>query len=144
MSNPRGPPFPQKQAVMTSNPFQPLANAVQSPLRPARPDLVAPAASSTAPPGSDRVPSQVSSTKSKKKKSGHKKRRGRRKSFAILPEESHDEAAEPERTPQRPELYLQTSGNFSNTSIDSQALLDHRYVRKKRDSHLVVLSFHVC
>ncbi|KAH7368293.1 cora-like Mg2+ transporter [Plectosphaerella cucumerina] len=127
---------------MTSNPFQPLANAAQSPLRPARPDLVAPAASSTAPPGSDRAPSQVSSTKSKKKKSGHKKRRGRRKSFAILPEESHDEAAEPERTPQRPELYLQTSGNFSNTSIDSQTLLDHRDqqpMRIRRNSTLAAL-----
>lgn len=110
---------------MTSNPFQPLANVVQSPLR-ARPDLVAASASSPLPAGNDRAPSLASSTKSKKKKGGHKKRRGRRKSFAVLPEESHDEAVDTERLPQRPDLYLQTSGSFSNTSIDSQTLLDHR------------------
>lgn len=134
MSNPRGPPQPQKQSIMSSNPFQPLANVVQSPMRLARPDLAPASSSNPATPGNERAPSQASSTKSKKKKTSHKKRRGRRKSFAVLPEESHDEAIEPERTPHRPDLYLQTSGNFSNTSIDSQALLDHRYVSSPAQS----------
>lgn len=52
----------------------------------------------------------------------NKKKRNRRKSFAVLPEESHDEAPAP--TPDREGFYLRS--NLSNTSIESEELLDHR------------------
>ncbi|CAG9938219.1 unnamed protein product [Clonostachys rosea f. rosea IK726] len=54
---------------------------------------------------------------------GGKKKRQRRRSFAILDEDSnHSDADEPPRDG----LYQIRSANLSGTSIDSQALLDHR------------------
>lgn len=60
-----------------------------------------------------------------RKRKGHrggKKKRSRRKSFAILAEDSHDEAG-PSGSGL---LYQVPSANLSGTSIDSEALLDHR------------------
>lgn len=119
------PGFKQQQPSFTSNPFQPLANTAQSPGPKAeRPPLPGASASAAPVPGQETAkPVSISSSKSKKKRGSHKKKRGRRKSFAVLPEESHDEAP---LEPARPDLYLQTGRNLSNTSIESQALLDHR------------------
>lgn len=60
-----------------------------------------------------------------RKRKGHrggKKKRSRRKSFAILHEESHDEIGEASGEG----FYQLPTGNLSGTSIDSEALLDHR------------------
>ncbi|KAM0332382.1 hypothetical protein ACHAQA_002659 [Verticillium albo-atrum] len=114
---------------MSGNFFQPL----QSPMveRPP-PNPLGSATSAPAVPGSQ-------PTTRKKKRTG-KKKRGRRKSFAVLPEESHDEAEASTTTPAgRPDFYLQTR-NFSNASLDSQALLDHRDqqpLRPRRGSTMV-------
>lgn len=65
------------------------------------------------------------SQKQPRKRKGHrggKKKRSRRKSFAALAEDSHDEAG-----PSGPGLLYQVpKANLSSTSIDSEALLDHR------------------
>jgi magnesium transporter len=65
------------------------------------------------------------SQKQARKRKGHrggKKKRARRKSFAALAEDSHDEAG-----PSGPGLLYQVPrANLSGTSIDSEALLDHR------------------
>lgn len=82
-----------------------------------------PAASSStaaaAAPGAIRRPN----ARKRKGHRGGKKKRSRRKSFALLHEDSHDEldTDDPEG------FYQQPTGNLSGTSIDSEALLDHRY-----------------
>ncbi|CRK26699.1 hypothetical protein BN1723_013873 [Verticillium longisporum] len=101
---------------MNNNFFKPLQSpqVERPPPNPLNPVTSAPA-----------VPGSQQATRSKKKRTG-KKKRGRRKSFAVLPEESHDEAeASTAAVAARPEFYLQTR-NFSNASLDSQTLLDHR------------------
>jgi magnesium transporter len=65
------------------------------------------------------------SQKQPRKRKGHrggKKKRSRRKSFAALAEDSHDEAG-PSGSGL---LYQVPRANLSGTSIDSEALLDHR------------------
>jgi magnesium transporter len=60
-----------------------------------------------------------------KKRKGHrggKKKRSRRKSFAILHEDSHDELGESSGNG----FYKVAQASLSGTSIDSEALLDHR------------------
>lgn len=59
--------------------------------------------------------------KKKKNKGGRKSKRPRRKSFAALPE---DEGDRPTSSRQRDGFYLK--GNTSDTSLDSEVLLDHR------------------
>ncbi|RBQ93709.1 hypothetical protein VDGD_04252 [Verticillium dahliae] len=101
---------------MNNNFFKPLQSpqVERPPPSPLNPVTSAPA-----------VPGSQQATRSKKKRTG-KKKRGRRKSFAVLPEESHDEAeASTAPVAARPDFYLQTR-NFSNASLDSQTLLDHR------------------
>ncbi|KAL2757559.1 hypothetical protein ACRALDRAFT_2032434 [Sodiomyces alcalophilus JCM 7366] len=61
----------------------------------------------------------------KKKRSGRKKKRTRRKSFAVLPEDSHEEMPTADIESQRPDFYLQGE-DVSSTSIESRILLDHR------------------
>ncbi|KAL0938714.1 manganese resistance protein mnr2 [Colletotrichum truncatum] len=117
---------------MSGNPFQPLAAHLQTPTTPRR-QSNAPGSSSTAAPppvtpsgnvnGNDQNGQHSQPRRRKNHRGGAKKKRNRRKSFAVLPEESHDEA--PEATPERQEFYLHRS-NLSNTSIESEALLDHR------------------
>ncbi|KAK8925152.1 putative metal iontransporter [Metarhizium anisopliae] len=85
------------------------------------------------------------SQKQPRKRKGHrggKKKRSRRKSFAALAEDSHDEAG-----PSGPGLLYQVpKANLSSTSIDSEALLDHREqkpMRTRRSSTIAVSSpFH--
>ncbi len=62
--------------------------------------------------------------KKKKNKGGRKHKRPRRKSFAALPEEELEQAPRPTSSRDRDEFYLK--GNTSDTSLDSEALLDHR------------------
>ena len=60
-----------------------------------------------------------------KKKKGHrsgKKKRSRRKSFAVLHEDDHDEIDHTSGDG----LYRIPQASLSGTSIDSEALLDHR------------------
>ncbi|KHN96487.1 CorA family metal ion transporter [Metarhizium album ARSEF 1941] len=71
------------------------------------------------------------SQKHPRKRKGHrggKKKRSRRKSFAALTEDSHDEAG-PSRSGL---LYQVPEANLSGTSIDSEVLLDHREQRPMR------------
>ncbi|GAO19856.1 hypothetical protein UVI_02048980 [Ustilaginoidea virens] len=61
-----------------------------------------------------------------RKRKGHrggKKKRSRRKSFAALAEDSHDEGPGPSGSAM---VYQVPAANLSGTSIDSEALLDHR------------------
>ncbi|GKT75937.1 CorA-like Mg2+ transporter [Colletotrichum tofieldiae] len=117
---------------MSDNPFQPLAAHLQT-STPRRPSMN-PGSSSTAPPPLPVTPSNKANgddpngqhqqpRRRKNHRGGAKKKRNRRKSFAVLPEESHDEAAAP--APDREGFYRQRT-NLSNTSIESEALLDHR------------------
>ncbi|KAF6841486.1 CorA-like Mg2+ transporter [Colletotrichum plurivorum] len=117
---------------MSGNPFQPLTAQPSTP--PPRRQSNAPASSSRAPPpsttvtpsananGNDPNGHQSQPRRRKNHRGGAKKKRNRRKSFAVLPEESHDEAPAP--APDREEFYLRS--NLSNTSIESEELLDHR------------------
>ncbi|KXH50823.1 CorA-like Mg2+ transporter [Colletotrichum simmondsii] len=116
---------------MSGNPFQPLAAHLQTPT--SRRQSNTPGSSSTAPPppatpsshanGNDQNGQQQQPRRRKNHRGGAKKKRNRRKSFAVLAEESHDEA--PPTAPERDDFYRQRT-NLSNTSIDSQELLDHR------------------
>ncbi|OAA42602.1 CorA family metal ion transporter [Metarhizium rileyi] len=79
------------------------------------------------------------SQKQPRKRKGHrggKKKRSRRKSFAALTEDSHDEAPSGSGL-----LYQVPTASLSGTSIDSQALLDHREqkpLRTRRPSTITV------
>ncbi|KAG5927592.1 hypothetical protein E4U42_002053 [Claviceps africana] len=81
-----------------------------------------------------------------RKRKGHrggKKKRPRRKSFAALVEDSHDESPGPSASGM---VYQLPGAAFSDTSIDSVALLDHREqkpMRIRRPSTIAVSSsFH--
>ena len=106
---------------MPANRYNPLTGASRSsaPPPPPPPTSVPAGASSTGP----KPPGQKSSNRKRKGHRGGKKKRSRRKSFAILHEDSHDEGQSSVDG-----FYQQTQGNLSGTSIDSEALLDHRYV----------------
>ncbi|PHH88009.1 hypothetical protein CDD83_8132 [Cordyceps sp. RAO-2017] len=67
-------------------------------------------------------------TRKRKGHRGGKKKRSRRKSFAALTEDSHDDMHEPSADA----FYHMPSGHLSSTSIDSEALLDHREQRPMR------------
>ncbi|KFA80237.1 hypothetical protein S40288_04541 [Stachybotrys chartarum IBT 40288] len=84
----------------------------------------APANPSAPPSASDSTdPSHRPAHRKRKGHRGGKKKRSRRKSFALLDvDEGHDELeAEPSET-----FYRIPEGNLSETSIESEALLDHR------------------
>lgn len=88
---------------------------------------------------------QRSHTQPRKRKGhrGGKKKRSRRKSFAALTEDSHDEASGPSGSGM---AYQLPGASLSGTSIDSEALLDHRErkpMRIRRPSTIAVSSpFH--
>ncbi|TDZ12744.1 putative metal ion transporter [Colletotrichum spinosum] len=118
---------------MSANPYQSLPPHLQNPSTPRRQPNAPASSSSTAPPppvtpasananGND-PNGQHQPRRRKNHRGGAKKKRNRRKSFAVLAEESHDEAPEP--TTEREGFYRSRS-NLSNTSIESEALLDHR------------------
>lgn len=99
--------------MSSSNPFDPQGRAASS--------AAARAASS---PGPTSQPASLPQRPPKKRKGhrGGKKKRSRRKSFAILHEDSHDELGESSGNG----FYKVAQANLSGTSIDSEALLDHR------------------
>lgn len=83
---------------------------------------------------SSNAPSQAGqSSRAPRKRKNHrggKKKRSRRKSFAISQDDvPHDEDTiqDPALDAARQEFYRMHGRSFSNTSIDSEVLLDHRY-----------------
>lgn len=79
------------------------------------------------------VPGVQSTPAKKKKKRGGKKRRPRRQSFAAsgedgsgMPDINQTNLDEAPRGAARESFYRVQGGNLSNTSIESEALLDHR------------------
>lgn len=68
--------------------------------------------------------SQKQKPRKRKGHRGGKKKRLRRKSFAALTEDSHDERSGASRSG----LYQVPSASLSDASIDSEVLLDHRCV----------------
>lgn len=105
---------------MSTNRFNPLDGTVRAAME-------APTSAPTSAPGpatpkaSDQMPRPAA-----KKRKGHrggKKKRSRRKSFALLHEDSHDELDSNSGNG----FYQAASSNVSGTSLDSEALLDHRW-----------------
>ncbi|KJZ73621.1 hypothetical protein HIM_06954 [Hirsutella minnesotensis 3608] len=87
---------------------------------------VAAAAAAAAPPATDQKPR--AQPRKRKGHRGGKKKRTRRKSFAALHEDSHDEMHEDSGEG----FYKMPSSNLSGTSIESESLLDHREQRQMR------------
>jgi magnesium transporter len=92
--------------------------------------------------------SRSGSNKPKRKRNRHRKRRNRRQSF-LAPEDSQPDA--PPTVPENEALNVMVGnqgrprgstplyklgGNLSNTSLESEALLDHRYVYTPRSFRL--------
>ncbi|KAI1865484.1 hypothetical protein JX265_006370 [Neoarthrinium moseri] len=67
-----------------------------------------------------------SSSKKKKHRGGRKHRRPRRKSFAALQEDEGDSSVQGDNPEASHSGFYMQGRNLSNTSVDSQALLDHR------------------
>ncbi|RFU77732.1 magnesium transporter [Trichoderma arundinaceum] len=117
--------------MSSSNRFTALGH--ESPASAAR------AASSPGPGPTSQPASQPQERPPPKKRKGHRagrKKRSRRKSFAILHEDSHDELGESSGNG----FYKVAQANLSGTSIDSEALLDHREqhpMRVRRSSTIV-------
>lgn len=92
--------------------------------------MAAPASGFNVPGSSSGAPAGSSSTATRKKKSRagtRKKKRDRRKSFALTNDETeHDDGMSTSIAGQSQSFYGQRH-NLSNTSIDSETLLDHRY-----------------
>ncbi|KAI0136704.1 hypothetical protein BJ170DRAFT_677573 [Xylariales sp. AK1849] len=90
--------------------------------------------------GPSSAASSSQAPKKKKHRGGRKHRRPRRKSFATVPEDDGDDVPQPDKQDVSSGFYLQ-GRNLSNTSIDSEALLDHRAQsfgpRPRRPSALV-------
>ncbi|KAK8095746.1 CorA-like Mg2+ transporter [Apiospora kogelbergensis] len=123
----------------SGNPFAPLNQPKPTV---AGPSQATPAASSNVSPGSQ-VP------KKKKHRGGRKHRRPRRKSFAA-PADEEGGPSSPRRNgnespPTRPNDFYMRGRNLSNTSIESEALLDHREhpwgSRPRRPSTILAASF---
>lgn len=117
---------------MSSNRFNPLGPLSRSPKDNAGQSSAAalpaarPSDSSQQPQAQAQRP-QPQPEQPPKKRKGHragKKKRQRRKSFAILDDENRSELGEASGEG----LYQIPSANLSGTSIDSEALLDHRCV----------------
>lgn len=101
---------------MSSNRFRPLGDG-SAKLSPAP----------TSAPATGAEPSDTAkSGRAPRKRKGHrggKKKRTRRKSFALLHGDSHDET---DRASSAGGFYSHPQGNLSDASIDSEMLLDHR------------------
>ncbi|PNY26577.1 metal ion transporter [Tolypocladium capitatum] len=125
---------------MASNRYNPLKPAYKLPMADSSSSSAAPAASSAAsqaPTSADQKPRPP--PRKRKGHRGGKKKRPRRKSFAALTEDSHDEMHEAagER------FYKMPTSNLSGTSLDSETLLDHREqkpMRIRRSSTIVASS----
>ncbi|KAI0008812.1 cora-domain-containing protein [Xylariaceae sp. FL0662B] len=108
---------------MASNPFSPLDNSTKR---------GGPSTPSNAPASSGQ------STK-KKHRGGRKHKRPRRKSFNAPPGDLHEEGLSSSAQASAGDRFYMHGTNLSNTSIDSEALLDHRdhkYTRPRRPSAL--------
>jgi magnesium transporter len=118
---------------MSSNPFKPLNGggslAAPSPTSAPQPPTSAPQPPTATSAGASQDLSGSSKAKAAtRKRKGHrggKKKRSRRKSFALLHEDSHDET-ETASNDGRTNFYKHRQGNLSGNSIDSEVLLDHR------------------
>lgn len=106
---------------MASNRFKPLVDtkitASPGPTSAPAPSTAGAESSATAKP-----------TRAPRKRKGHrggKKKRSRRKSFALLHGDSHDDT---DRASSAGGFYNHPHGNLSGASIDSEILLDHRCV----------------
>ena len=99
------------------------------------PESMAMLSSSTAPQPAQNAPSDPPPPKKKKHRGGRKNKKNKRQSFNA-PSEVTDEPEEieqrpslldtPSRSSQNAQFYRLQSGNRSNTSLESEALLDHR------------------
>lgn len=98
---------------MSANPFTTLPTASQA------------GQSSALPPIQTQTTNSSDTTKPPRKRKGHrggKKKRSRRKSFAVLDDDGATENDEESGGG----LYQHQARNLSETSLDSEALLDHR------------------
>ncbi|KAL1879935.1 hypothetical protein VTK73DRAFT_6631 [Phialemonium thermophilum] len=82
---------------------------------------------------------QVQHARKRKGHRGGKKKKPRRKSFAVAPDEMAEDTLQSEGLGDGRENFYSAPGNsFSNTSLDSEALLDHReqqpFLRPRRPS----------
>jgi magnesium transporter len=114
------------------NAFAPLAGPSSPPK---------PTSESVAGSGSQ-TPLQQQQKKKKKHRAGRKHRQSRRKSFAALAESEAGSARGDTPDPARSGFYMQDR-NLSNTSMDSQVLLDHRshqYGARPRRSSVLTTS----
>ncbi|KAG6007283.1 hypothetical protein E4U21_006201 [Claviceps maximensis] len=95
----------------------------------------------TAPAASTNSPSQDHKLRSQpRKRKGHrggKRKRSRRKSFAALAEDSQDESPGPVASGI---IYQLPGASLSDTSIDSEALLDHREQKSMRIRRLSTIA----
>ena len=94
---------------------------------------------------SDSTSAQALPGSTTRKRKGHrggkKKRRDRRKSFATPLDEMTDDALHNEGLDEvRDNFFSVRQNNFSNTSIDSEGLLDHRYASPLTRTSTVALS----
>jgi hypothetical protein len=78
--------------------------------------------------------SPVATPRRRKGHRGGKKKKARRKSFAAPPDDNHDELTS-EMGAAREGFYSRPGQNLSNTSIDSETLLDHRCVPRLPPTH---------
>lgn len=102
---------------MSSNPFHVLGGSGASRPQP-------PPANRGQGPSAD----QPQSPRTPKKRKGHRggrKKRQRRKSFAAMDDD--DGHTSDSGRPQASGFYQMPASNISGTSVDSEALLDHRY-----------------
>ena len=110
---------------MASNRYNPLKPAYKQAVEGSSSSSPAPAASATSSPALGQLGADQKPRPQPRKRKGHrggKKKRSRRKSFAVLPEDSHDEMHEESGEG----FYKMPTGNLSGTSLESEMLLDHR------------------
>ncbi|KAK1781918.1 hypothetical protein QBC45DRAFT_29898 [Copromyces sp. CBS 386.78] len=93
-------------------------------------------------------PPQNQPSRRRKNHRAGKKKKNRRKSFGVTSEDMVQESMNDEVLAEaRNGFYSHPGNNFSNTSIDSEALLDHReqqpFLRPRRPSMLVTQSSHL-
>lgn len=108
---------------MASNRFRPLVDtSVHESPAPTSAPTSAPAPSAA---DSSATAKPVRPPRKRKGHRGGKKKRTRRKSFALLHGDSHDDT---DRASSAGSFYNHPQGNLSGASIDSEILLDHRCV----------------
>ncbi|KAK3498443.1 hypothetical protein B0T13DRAFT_263267 [Neurospora crassa] len=106
------------------------------------------ASASNSGPSAGQPPQNQPSRRRKNHRAGKKKKKNRRTSFGVTSEDMAQERMNDKALAEaRNGFYSQPRNNFSNTSIDSEALLDHReqqpFLRPRRPSMLVSQSSHL-